>query len=65
MSFRAAAPQWFALAARALGWRPDDFWSATPSELVGALHDPNTSSNEALPDAQLIRRMMERDSNGR
>jgi hypothetical protein len=25
------------LAMRALGWRPDDFWRATPAELAAAL----------------------------
>jgi hypothetical protein len=27
------------VAARLLGWRPDEFWSATPAELAAALHD--------------------------
>ena len=26
-------------AGRLLGWRPDDFWAATPAELAAALHD--------------------------
>ncbi|MBA4161949.1 MAG: phage tail assembly chaperone [Novosphingobium sp.] len=48
------------LAARALGWRPEDFWGATPAELVSIL----------VPDVQLgqpmarddLNRMMERDN---
>ena len=36
----AAAKAWQA-AALALGWRPDDFWSATPAELAGALAVPD------------------------
>jgi Phage tail assembly chaperone protein, TAC len=27
------------LAARLLGWRPDEFWRATPAELATALQD--------------------------
>ena len=27
------------VAARLLGWRPDEFWRATPAELAAALHD--------------------------
>jgi uncharacterized phage protein (TIGR02216 family) len=27
------------LAARLLGWRPDEFWRSTPTELAAALHD--------------------------
>jgi uncharacterized phage protein (TIGR02216 family) len=27
------------LAARVLGWRPDEFWNATPAELAGVLAD--------------------------
>lgn len=37
----AAAKAWQA-AALALGWRPNDFWSATPAELAGALAVPDT-----------------------
>jgi hypothetical protein len=29
-----------AVAARALGWRPDDFWNATPAELAALLAPP-------------------------
>ena len=25
--------------ARVLGWRPEEFWRATPAELAAALHD--------------------------
>ena len=27
------------VAARLLGWRPEEFWRATPAELAAALHD--------------------------
>jgi hypothetical protein len=28
------------LAARVLGWNPDEFWRATPAELASALEEP-------------------------
>lgn len=37
MTFAAAALALCGLAARALGWRPAEFWSATPAELAAAL----------------------------
>jgi hypothetical protein len=65
MTFAEAALRWFWLSARTLGWRPDEFWQATPEELVGALHDPVTDRATAPPDRDLIQAMMERDRNGR
>lgn len=61
-AFGAGALTLCALAARALGWRPGEFWSATPAELAACLADP------AAPPAPLGRadlaRMMENDSDG-
>lgn len=52
-----------AIAARALGWRPAEFWAATPAELAACLADPDP------PAAPLVRedldRLMESDANGR
>ena len=48
------------LAARALGWRPDEFWRATPAELAastGCLTD-GASSPATRAD---LNRMMEHD----
>lgn len=47
------------LAARLLGWRPDEFWSATPAELAAVLapFDPEARS---MGRADLSR-MMEHD----
>jgi uncharacterized phage protein (TIGR02216 family) len=39
MTFGDRASQLAGLAARLLGWLPDDFWHATPAELAAALHD--------------------------
>lgn len=35
-----AIPRLCALAAQCLGWRPAEFWAATPAELALALSDP-------------------------
>jgi hypothetical protein len=62
-SFGHAATRWCALAARLLGWRPAEFWNATPAELAMALcapeDDPTTSPP---PSREMIARMMERDA---
>lgn len=47
------------LAARALGWRPDEFWQATPAELAAILLPP-TESGKPLSRHDL-NRLMERD----
>ncbi|MEM6826331.1 MAG: phage tail assembly chaperone [Pseudomonadota bacterium] len=65
MSFRQKAPRWCWFATHALGWRPEEFWRSTPSELACALRDPFEASGDAIPSRDLIQSMMERDSNGR
>ncbi|MEE4201059.1 phage tail assembly chaperone [Erythrobacter sp.] len=62
--FRASTNRWFALAARLFGWRPRDFWQATPAELIAALTQPDTDEGLAAPGRETIERMMERDTNG-
>jgi uncharacterized phage protein (TIGR02216 family) len=52
----AAQRAWFA-AASLLGWRPDDFWNATPAELAGALAPPDDT---APPDRAQIAALMAR-----
>lgn len=51
------------LAARALGWRPHEFWAATPAELAACLADPGA------PTAPLgrgdLELMMKGDPDGR
>jgi hypothetical protein len=37
MTFAEAAGRWAGLAALYLGWRPPEFWAATPAELVSVL----------------------------
>ena len=40
MTFEQAAGRAWHFAAQLLGWRPDDFWNATPRELAEALQPP-------------------------
>lgn len=64
-TFAAAAKTWCPLAARLLGWRPDEFWRATPAELVLALADPEAAEAAAPPSREAITAMMERDDNAK
>lgn len=52
--FGEQAERLFPLAARALGWTPDTFWAATPTDLALALADP------AAPGAGLTRAELDR-----
>ncbi|MET1755028.1 phage tail assembly chaperone [Novosphingobium sp. RD2P27] len=47
------------LAARNLGWRPDEFWRATPAELAAALTAPNAQS--APIGRETLQHLMEQD----
>lgn len=50
------------LAARALGWRPAEFWSATPAELAAAIADP---AGDILPVSRTdIETLLERENDG-
>jgi hypothetical protein len=62
--FSDAAREWGVLATHCLGWRPPEFWSATPAELAMALTVPEESSTAPLPppSREAIARMMERDT---
>jgi hypothetical protein len=53
-------------AARLLGWRPDEFWHATPAELAAALGEPvgDPALSPRIGRADLDR-MMKDDDNGR
>ncbi len=39
MNFGERATLLAGFAARLLGWRPHEFWAATPAEMAAALHD--------------------------
>ena len=64
-TFAATARRCNALAARLLGWRPDEFWRATPAELALALADPDEIAPPTPPSREAVIRMMERDENAR
>lgn len=57
MTFGTVALRLSRLAARTLGWRPPEFWSATPAELAAILA---AEPQEGLVRADLTR-MMEQD----
>ena len=51
-----------ALAARTLGWRPEEFWSATPVELATALGAGAGPVAAPGVDRALLARLMEHDN---
>lgn len=57
-AFGPAALRLSGLAARLLGWRPREFWAATPAELAAALAPPEVPAALARQD---LERMMEHD----
>jgi hypothetical protein len=64
-TFAACAARWCSLSARLLGWRPGEFWSATPAELAMALAAPDDPACPPPPSREMIARMMERDADER
>jgi len=58
-SFGLSALGLYSLAARLLGWRPADFWQATPAELAAALVPPGSTAGLGRAD---LERMMEQDN---
>lgn len=63
--FGEGVPLWTALSAQLLGWRPHEFWTATPAELLAALREPKSLGLDQGPGRELIDMMMERDKNER
>jgi len=63
VTFAAVATRLAALAARVLGWRPDEFWAATPAELALSLAAPE--AGERPPSRAEIQSLIERDRNDR
>ncbi len=56
--FGPAALVFYGIAARLLGWRPPDFWAATPAELIAALAPTGTPAPLERSD---LTRMMEHE----
>lgn len=63
MTFATAAARMAGLAAQALGWRPAEFWAATPAELALSLGSPEAEA--APPTRAEILALVERDHNAR
>jgi len=59
--FGSAALRFCCLAARTLGWRPSEFWAATPAELTAVLCPPDGDSAVGLARGDL-NRLMELDN---
>lgn len=51
------------LVPRALGWRPGEFWDATPAELAAILAPGDAPGGEPLSRSELTT-LMERDCHG-
>lgn len=59
--FAPAALTLCALATRSLGWRPHEFWAATPAELAAALGLLSPGAGSPGLDRQTLQRLMEHD----
>jgi Phage tail assembly chaperone protein, TAC len=60
-TFGAAALRLSGFAAQWLGWRPADFWNATPAELAAALTPVQQGIAEPL-DRTVLYQMMENEN---
>lgn len=56
--FTTAAARLAGMAGAAFGWRPDEFWRATPGELAGLVR-AITGETSAPPDAATLARLRE------
>lgn len=63
ISFRERLQTQMALAAQALGWTPQEFWSATPAEFAAATGSQFQNENPMM-DRRELDRMLEEDGNG-
>lgn len=63
-TFAAAAARLAGLAGVAFGWRPDEFWRATPDELAVLLAALRGDEAAVPPDAAAIARLMEEHPDG-
>lgn len=61
--FAQSAARLAGLTGAILGWRPDEFWRATPAELAAIL-TALTPETEAPPDAAQLSRLMEQFPDG-
>ena len=61
--FTEGAARLAGLVPRTLGWRPDDFWRATPAELAAVLGAEESASAPPLTRHEL-NRLLEREGHG-
>lgn len=62
-TFAVSALKLAGLVPRLLGWRPAEFWAATPAELAAILQ-PGTAAGEAPLTRREFDTLMERDRDG-
>ena len=62
-TFAASARRLAGLVPRLLGWRPDDFWQATPAELCAIFATDEPAGGTPLSRAELTT-LMEQDGHG-
>jgi uncharacterized phage protein (TIGR02216 family) len=62
VNFAEAAQKLAAQTALLLGWRPDDFWNATPTELACILSA--ASADSAAVDTKTLTELMEQFPDG-
>ena len=55
MTFGERAVLLSGLAARVLGWRPEEFWRATPAELASAFGEPEAGGGMASGELERLR----------
>ncbi len=58
MDFAETAARLAGMCGAVLGWRPDEFWAATPAEL-GSVLSALAPRAEAAPDAATLSTLME------
>ena len=55
MTFGEGAARLYGIASMVLGWRPDEYWDATPAELAAALNPPGAMAEP--PDGATIEQL--------
>jgi hypothetical protein len=64
VTFAARAARLAGAAGVAFGWRPDDFWRATPDELAALVRAAGGDEAVRPPDAALIARLLQENPDG-
>ena len=63
-TFTARAARLAGLSAVLIGWRPDDFWAATPDELAGVLAALMGDDATLPPDMVMLAKLKEQFPDG-